>query len=150
MKKRSKICCKNICNIPAAKWPPIFWPISAAKREGSSRSCRSNTSGSCWRRRWTKKSLIFWEFPMADIKGFIKIKREKSRARPVCERVKDYGQVMEPRTVYNSREQASRCMDCGTPFCHSGCPIGNYIPEWNDQLFQGRWEAALNLLAATN
>lgn len=87
---------------------------------------------------------------MGDPKGFLKVRRETARYRPVCERVKDYSEVVLPRTDEKSREQASRCMDCGTPFCHWGCPVGNYIPEWNDLMFAGKWEKAVELLDATN
>lgn len=87
---------------------------------------------------------------MGDPKGFLKVKREISQYRPVCERVKDYSEVVIPSTDAHSKEQASRCMDCGTPFCHWGCPIGNYIPEWNDLMFHGHWERAFELLDATN
>lgn len=87
---------------------------------------------------------------MGDPKGFLKLKRQVSLYRPVCERVKDYDQVMLLRTEKATQEQASRCMDCGTPFCHSGCPIGNVIPEWNDLVFHGHWEKALEMLASTN
>jgi len=87
---------------------------------------------------------------MGDPKGFLKVKRETSGYRPVCERIKDYGNVAILRPEAKSREQSSRCMDCGTPFCHWACPIGNYIPEWNDMVFRGHWESALNLLSATN
>jgi glutamate synthase (NADPH/NADH) small chain len=87
---------------------------------------------------------------MGDIKGFLKVKRQPESYRPACERVKDFGEVNLLRPESQSQEQSSRCMDCGTPFCHSGCPIGNYIPEWNDLVFHGHWEKALNLLSATN
>ena len=87
---------------------------------------------------------------MGNPKGFLKIKRKKCEYRPVCERVKDYGQVALPRSVESSKEQASRCMDCGTPFCHWGCPIGNVIPEWNDLLYNGLSRRAFELLDSTN
>ncbi|MDP3041852.1 MAG: glutamate synthase subunit beta [Candidatus Omnitrophota bacterium] len=87
---------------------------------------------------------------MGDIKGFLKIKRQSGNHRPVCERAKDFGEVNLLCPESKSQEQASRCMDCGTPFCHSGCPIGNYIPEWNDLVFHDHWEKALSLLSATN
>ena len=87
---------------------------------------------------------------MGDPKGFLKIKRQKSQYRPICDRVKDYEEVIVLRPDTDSKEQASRCMDCGTPFCHWGCPVGNYIPEWNDLMFHGQWEKALELLCATN
>ncbi len=87
---------------------------------------------------------------MGDIKGFLKVKRQVSKCRPVCERVQDYREVGILPAVEHSMEQASRCMDCGTPFCLWGCPISNYIPEWNDLLFRGKWEKAYLLLSATN
>ncbi|MCX5714838.1 MAG: glutamate synthase subunit beta [Candidatus Omnitrophica bacterium] len=87
---------------------------------------------------------------MGDIKGFLKVKRGKAEYRSVCERVKDYQEVALMREESGSKDQASRCMDCGTPFCHWGCSLGNYIPEWNDAIFHGQWEKAFQLLAATN
>ncbi len=87
---------------------------------------------------------------MGDLKGFLKVKREPAKHRPVAERRKDYHEVSLLRTPAHSQEQSSRCMDCGTPFCHSGCPIGNYIPEWNDFVFHGKWDKALALLDANN
>jgi glutamate synthase (NADPH/NADH) small chain len=87
---------------------------------------------------------------MGDVKGYIKIKRQKSEYRPVCDRVRDYLPVAKIRPDAAVRDQASRCMDCGTPFCHWGCPLGNYIPEWNDVVYQGKWEKAFELLDATN
>jgi glutamate synthase (NADPH/NADH) small chain len=87
---------------------------------------------------------------MGDPKGFLKLKRLYSLYRPVCERVKDYAEVSVLRTDKLTEEQSSRCMDCGTPFCHWGCPIGNVIPEWNDLVFHKKWGKALELLHATN
>ena len=87
---------------------------------------------------------------MGDPKGFLKVKRQASDFRPVCERVKDYKEVFQIPSDKKSMEQASRCMDCGTPFCNWGCPVGNYIPEWNDFMFHGHWEKAYRLLDAMN
>jgi len=87
---------------------------------------------------------------MGDIKGFLKAKRARGAYRPVCERIKDYRDVAIMPTEDHSAEQGSRCMDCGTPFCHWGCPIGNYIPEWNDALFHKNISKAAVLLSATN
>lgn len=87
---------------------------------------------------------------MGDIKGFLKVKREASLYRSVCERIKDCCEVAVLRKDQKSQEQASRCMDCGTPFCNWGCPLGNYIPEWNDLMFRGHLEKAWQLLEATN
>ncbi len=87
---------------------------------------------------------------MGDAKGFLKFGRAYPGYRPAWERLSDYDEVALPRPETFSKEQASRCMDCGTPFCHWACPIGNYIPEWNDHMFRGRWDKALELLHATN
>ena len=87
---------------------------------------------------------------MGDPKGFLKLKREPTEYRPVCERVRDFAHVSVLRQDAKSQDQASRCMDCGTPFCHAGCPVGNLIPEWNDLVFHGHWERALALLSQTN
>jgi len=87
---------------------------------------------------------------MGDIKGFLKVKRQATKYRPVCERIKDYQEVMLLRSDKDFQEQASRCMDCGTPFCLWGCPLGNYIPEWNDLTFRSQWQKAFQLLDATN
>jgi len=87
---------------------------------------------------------------MGDVKGFLKVKRQIPQYRPVCERVKDSCEVSLLRKDEDAQEQASRCMDCGTPFCHWGCPAGNFIPEWNDFMFRGEWKKAFELLDATN
>ena len=87
---------------------------------------------------------------MGDARGFLKLAREGARLREVCERIRDFKEVSRPRPERQSQEQASRCMDCGTPFCHWGCPIGNFIPEWNDCMFRGHWKEAVALLDATN
>jgi glutamate synthase (NADPH/NADH) small chain len=87
---------------------------------------------------------------MGNPQGFLKIKRQAGKYRPACERIQDYSQVFKLRSARQSEEQASRCMDCGTPFCHWGCPLGNYIPECNDLVFEGHWMRAFELLDATN
>ncbi|MFC1658559.1 glutamate synthase subunit beta [Candidatus Omnitrophota bacterium] len=87
---------------------------------------------------------------MGDIRGFLKLARQDTKYREVCERIQDFKEVFKLRPDKQTEEQASRCMDCGTPFCHWGCPIGNYIPEWNDFVFHGNWKEALALLEATN
>ncbi|MFC1674403.1 glutamate synthase subunit beta [Candidatus Omnitrophota bacterium] len=87
---------------------------------------------------------------MGDPRGFLKVARQDFEYRPVCERIRDFKHVAAPRTGSQSQEQASRCMDCATPFCHWGCPAGNYIPEWNDYMHRGDWKKALALLEATN
>ncbi len=83
-------------------------------------------------------------------RGFLEIKREKTAYRPVAERVKDYREVELGMPEPRIREQSARCMDCGIPFCHSGCPLGNLIPDWNDLVYNGHWEQALGALHSTN
>ncbi len=88
---------------------------------------------------------------MADPRGFLKNReRELPARRPVPVRIKDWNEVYEPQPVEELRQQAGRCMDCGIPFCHSGCPLGNLIPEWNNFAWQGRWPEAIERLHATN
>ncbi len=89
---------------------------------------------------------------MGDPKGFIAVPRQEARLRPVRERVGDFGDLHEPEHPEKTRSQASRCMDCGVPFCQSdfGCPLRNLIPHWNDLVYRGRWRDALKALHATN
>ncbi|NBU23753.1 MAG: glutamate synthase subunit beta [Actinobacteria bacterium] len=88
---------------------------------------------------------------MADPRGFIKItERETATRRPVSVRIKDWREVYAERNGEVVKRQASRCMDCGIPFCHQGCPLGNLIPEWNDLTHRGRNREAIDRLHATN
>jgi glutamate synthase (NADPH/NADH) small chain len=82
--------------------------------------------------------------------GFIEIKRAKPQSRPIHERIRDWNEVYLPDAEARVREQGARCMDCGIPFCHQGCPLGNLIPDWNDLVYRHRWEAAIERLHATN
>jgi glutamate synthase (NADPH/NADH) small chain len=82
--------------------------------------------------------------------GFIEIARKKQPTRPVAERVRDWQEVYLPYGVETLRQQGARCMDCGIPFCHQGCPLGNLIPDWNDLVYHDRWQAAVERLLATN
>ena len=87
---------------------------------------------------------------MGDVSGFLKHGRELPRRRPVPVRLQDWREVYESFPVEAVRDQASRCMDCGIPFCHNGCPLGNLIPEWNDLVYRDRWSDAIDRLHATN
>ena len=87
---------------------------------------------------------------MGDPKGFLKLSREEEDERPVSERVHDWRELVVPATEAQVRGQASRCMDCGIPFCHQGCPLGNIIPEWNDLVHKGRMDEAARRLHETN
>ncbi|WP_322612259.1 glutamate synthase subunit beta [Dermacoccus abyssi] len=88
---------------------------------------------------------------MADPRGFLKTReRELPERRPVPVRIRDWKEVYEEQQLGTLQRQAGRCMDCGIPFCHSGCPLGNLIPEWNDLSWKGEWEEAIERLHATN
>jgi glutamate synthase (NADPH/NADH) small chain len=82
--------------------------------------------------------------------GFIEFPRTKAPARPVTERVGDYRHVYKAYAVDDLTHQAARCMDCGIPFCHQGCPLGNLIPDWNDLVYRNNWRAAIERLHQTN
>jgi len=87
---------------------------------------------------------------MAKATGFMEYDREKQPYRPVEVRLQDFRQVMDRWPVDTLNEQAARCMDCGIPFCHDGCPLGNLIPDWNDLVYKNRWREAIDRLHATN
>ncbi|HEX2575689.1 MAG TPA: glutamate synthase subunit beta [Aquihabitans sp.] len=87
---------------------------------------------------------------MGDQQGFLKHGRELPRRRPVPVRIKDWKEVYEPFPAERLMTQASRCMDCGIPFCNNGCPLGNLIPDWNDLVYRDRWQEAIERLHATN
>jgi len=87
---------------------------------------------------------------MGKATGFLEVTREIPGRRPVEDRLKDYRELEGKHPESEMREQASRCMDCGIPFCHTGCPLGNIIPDWNDLVFRGRWSDAIDRLHSTN
>lgn len=87
---------------------------------------------------------------MGQIDGFMKYKRETPKSRDPKERIKDYKEIYTPLDKEKVKENAARCMDCGVPFCHSGCPLGNNIPDFNEAVYQDRWEEAIQILSSTN
>ena len=87
---------------------------------------------------------------MGDPKGFIRHQRETPKRRPVPVRLRDWKEVYEPFSSKDLQLQASRCMDCGIPFCNNGCPLGNLIPDWNDLVYRNNWQEAIDSLHATN
>jgi glutamate synthase (NADPH/NADH) small chain len=87
---------------------------------------------------------------MGNPTGFIEIARVTPERRPVADRLKDWKEVYKEFPDDQLKAQASRCMDCGVPFCHQGCPLGNIIPDWNDLVYRDRWKDALGRLLATN
>ncbi|WP_067034469.1 glutamate synthase subunit beta [Allomuricauda sp. CP2A] len=87
---------------------------------------------------------------MGKITGFMEFDRKDEAYAPVKERIKNYKEFTKPLKEEELKNQGARCMDCGIPFCHSGCPLGNLIPDFNDAVYQGKWEKAAKILHATN
>jgi glutamate synthase (NADPH/NADH) small chain len=87
---------------------------------------------------------------MGKVTGFLEYGRELPQRRPVTERVNDYFEIYQPFPEQAVQTQAARCMDCGVPFCHTGCPVNNIIPDWNDFVYRDRWRDAIRQLHATN
>ncbi len=87
---------------------------------------------------------------MGKVTGFIEYSRETPSRRPVQERIHDWKEVYLPFPESKLKKQGARCMDCGIPFCHQGCPLGNLIPDWNDLVFRDHWREAIARLHATN
>ena len=87
---------------------------------------------------------------MGNPKAFLTVPRKEAGYRPINDRIHDFGEVEQTLNSHDRKEQASRCMDCGVPFCHWACPLGNKDPEWNDALYHGDWENAYRLLSKTN
>ena len=87
---------------------------------------------------------------MGKVTGFMEFHRELPMRRPVTERVNDWREIYHDFAEEKVRIQGARCMDCGVPFCHTGCPVNNMIPDWNDLVYEGRWKEAVQRLHATN
>ncbi len=87
---------------------------------------------------------------MGKVTGFLEIQREQPTRRKADERIRDWFEIYEPFPEEKQREQGARCMDCGVPFCHTGCPVNNLIPDWNDLVYNNRWQAAVRRLHSTN
>ena len=87
---------------------------------------------------------------MGNPKAFLTVPRVEAGYRPINDRIHDFGEVEQTLNTHDRKEQASRCMDCGVPFCHWACPLGNKAPEWNDALYKGEWELAYRRLNDTN
>jgi glutamate synthase (NADPH/NADH) small chain len=87
---------------------------------------------------------------MGKVDGFVVWKRQGAGRRPAGERTKDWREFYEERPVESKAQQGGRCMDCGVPFCHQGCPLGNLIPDFNDLVFRGEWDEAFRVLSSTN
>ena len=87
---------------------------------------------------------------MGNPKAFITVARKEAGYRPVLERITDFGEVEQTLNQEDRKLQASRCMDCGVPFCHWACPLGNRMPEWQDMIYKGKWKEAVEILHETN
>ena len=87
---------------------------------------------------------------MGKTTGFMDYSRELAPRRPVAERVNDWFEIYQDFPEEKLRKQGARCMDCGVPFCQTGCPVNNLIPDWNDLVYRGRWKEAVRQLHATN
>jgi glutamate synthase (NADPH/NADH) small chain len=87
---------------------------------------------------------------MGKVTGFLEYTRELPERRPPSERIRDWFEIYRPFPEETLRGQGARCMDCGVPFCHTGCPLNNIIPDWNDLVYRGRWREAIRQLHATN
>ena len=87
---------------------------------------------------------------MGKITGFLEIEREDRDYTPVSERTRHFREFVLPPSEDDARKQAARCMDCGIPYCHRGCPVNNQIPDWNDLVYHGEWQTAAHNLHSTN
>ncbi len=87
---------------------------------------------------------------MGNVTGFLEIDRQERRSRPASDRIRNYREFLIPLSEEGCRDQAARCMDCGIPYCHSGCPVNNQIPDWNDLVYRGDWAEACRNLHSTN
>jgi glutamate synthase (NADPH/NADH) small chain len=87
---------------------------------------------------------------MGKLKAFLEVDRQKPPSRPIPERLSDWNEVYLRYKTDDLRDQGARCMDCGIPFCHQGCPLGNLIPDWNDLVYRNKWQSALDRLHKTN
>jgi glutamate synthase (NADPH) small chain len=87
---------------------------------------------------------------MGQVDGFMKFSREMPKTRHPEQRIKDYREIYSPLDQQHVLQQSARCMDCGVPFCHHGCPLGNNIPDFNEAVYKGKWEEAIQILSSTN
>ena len=87
---------------------------------------------------------------MGKVTGFLEIDRRDRKYLPAADRVRSWREFMIPLGEPATRDQAARCMNCGIPFCHTGCPVNNQIPDWNDLVYRGDWQTALRNLHSTN
>ena len=87
---------------------------------------------------------------MGKITGFLEIDRQDRKYAPASDRIRHFHEFVIPLDPAQLAQQGARCMDCGIPFCHQGCPVNNIIPDWNDLVYKGEWSEALDVLHSTN
>ncbi|MBC8037167.1 MAG: NAD(P)-binding protein, partial [Rhizobiales bacterium] len=87
---------------------------------------------------------------MGKVTGFLEIERQERKYKPAADRIRHYSEFVIPLSEESTKAQAARCMDCGIPYCHTGCPVNNQIPDWNDLVYLGNWEEASRNLHSTN
>ena len=154
-------CSSRTATGPSRRWPSGCSSPGRRAGAGSPSCCRATTSASSTsaprpRPRASTSTARrsgsgSWRRPVADPQGFLKVReRELPTRRPVPVRIKDWHEVYQEQELGQLQRQAGRCMDCGIPFCHNGCPLGNLIPEWNDLAWRGDWTEAIERLHATN
>ena len=154
-------CWNGTATLPAARAPPGSSNTGPMRSLDSSRSSRTSTSAfsaSLASQRSTLHSNNFVASGDGNGRGaawvrlpdFWKFNANNPPAARSDERVQDWFEIYEPFGEEKQRAQGARCMDCGVPFCHTGCPVNNLIPDWNDLVYNGRWEAAIRRLHATN
>src|SRR5690242_6330558 len=150
--------CSVISTSPAASARKAFSTTGLKCCRVSSRSSRMNSSV-CWVSRAPVSSTFpasrfqcqsWWRRCMGKASGFMEYGRETATRRPVTERVNDWFEIYQDFPEEKLRTQGARCMDCGVPFCHTGRPVNNLIPDWNDLVYNGRWKEALRQLHSTN
>src|SRR5205823_7895058 len=129
----------------ATRLSPRLDAVGAGKGQG-----RSSRTGTDHRPALIITSHVSRLKTMGKVTGFLEIKREMAPRRSVDERIRDWFQVYCDPTDELVQSQGARCMDCGIPFCHTGCPLGNIIPDWNDLVYQSRWREAIEVLHKTN
>ena len=151
-----RIVCRHIAFTNSAHASHLLFKwaqVHEALGEGDAARLQARAAGRSRRaegRAAWPSSASWWARPMGKPTGFIEIARKKQPTRPVAERVRDWQEVYLPYGVETLRQQGARCMDCGIPFCHQGCPLGNLIPDWNDLVYHDRWQTAIERLLATN
>src|ERR1019366_2225310 len=136
---------------PKARKPNGYWKAGSRCSPSSSRSSPTNTSAhwngsACWPSRRSAQK----RWSMGKVTGFLEYTREVAERRPPSARIQDWFEIYLPFPEQTLRSQGARCMDCGVPFCHNGCPLNNIIPDWHDLVYRGRWREAIRQLHATN